>query len=171
MAGKNELQVPLGRLGHHPLGPDLADDAAYVTPQFAVRHDHAVGVPEEPHVADAHDRGGGALLVLAQRRHLGPGHRAVRASGLAGRGDAVRDLETGRGERGNGPRRAEVDVVGMGGDDEDATDPVPGRPDRYRSVLAQRTLSSGWGVQAARSVRRGSLENISTMGMRRPSRR
>ena len=29
------------------------------------RLDHAVGVPEEAHVADAHHGGGGALLVLA----------------------------------------------------------------------------------------------------------
>ena len=65
----------------HPLGPDLADDAADVTPQLERRLDHAVGVPEEAHVADADDRGGGALLVLAQRRHVGPGHRAVGAAG------------------------------------------------------------------------------------------
>ena len=171
MTGEDEFQVPLGRLGQHPLGPDLADDAADVTPQLAARHDHAVRVPEEPHVADAHDGRGGALLVLAQRRHLGSCHGAVRASGLAGGGDAVGDLQSGRSERGNRPGRAEVDVVGMGGDDEDPAHPVARRPDRYRSALAQRTLSSGRGVQAARSANRGSLENISTMGMRSPSRR
>ena len=171
VAGENELEVPLGRLRQHPLGPDLTDDAADVTPQLAGRFDHAVGVPEEPHVADADHGGRGTLLVLAERRHFGPGHGAVGAAGFAARGDAVRHLEAGRGEGRHGARRAEVDVVGVRGDHQDTANPVLRRPDRDRCFLAQRTLSSGRGVQAARSARRGSLENISTIGIRRPSRR
>ena len=61
-----------------------------------VRLDHAVGVPEEAHVADADDRGRGTLLVLAERRHVGPGHGAVRAAGVTVGGDAVGDLDAGR---------------------------------------------------------------------------
>ena len=77
-------------------GLHLADDAADVAPQLAGGLDHAVGMPEEAHVADADDGRGGALLVLAQRRHVGPRHGAVRAAGLAGGGDAVGDLDAGR---------------------------------------------------------------------------
>jgi hypothetical protein len=57
------------------------------------------------------------------------GHGAVGPAGVAVGGDAVGDLEPGRGEGGHGAGRPEVDVVGMGGHDQDAADPVPGGPD------------------------------------------
>ena len=100
------------------------------------------------------------------------GHGAVRSAGVAVGDDAVGDLDAGRGEGGDRAGRPEVDVVGVGGDDQDAADPVLGRPDG-RSVAASlrgRSPRLG-GVQAARSASRGSLENISTIGIRRPSRR
>jgi hypothetical protein len=81
---------------------------------------------EEVHVAHADSGSGGALLVLAQRGHLHPRQGPVRPPGLAVGDDAVRDLEPGRGERGHGAGRAEVDVVGVRGDDEDTANAVLG---------------------------------------------
>ena len=133
-------------------------------------HDHAVGMSEEAHVVDPDRRGGGALLVLPKRSHVGPRHGAVGPSGVAVGDDAVGHLDAGRGKGGDGPGRPEVDVVWMRRDDEHTADAVFGRPVRDRG-LGQSTPSSGSGVQAARSARRGSLENISTMGMRKPRRR
>ncbi len=126
VAGVDEVPIAFGRLGEHALGPYLADDPADVAPQFLGGLDPPVGVPEEVHVAHADHGGGGALLVLAQRGHLHPRHGPVRSAGLTVGDDAVGDLQPGRGERGHGARRTEVDVVGVGGDDEDTAHAVLG---------------------------------------------
>ena len=47
MAGVHEVPVPLGRLGDDPLGPDLADDPADVTPQLERRLDLPSGYPRK----------------------------------------------------------------------------------------------------------------------------
>ena len=171
MAGEDGVPVALGRLGQHALGPDLADDPADVAAQLEGGLHHAVGMTEEVHVAHADHGGRGPLLVLAQRCHVGPRHRTVGSTGVAVRDDAVGDLDPGRREGGDRAGRPEVDVVGMGGHDEDSANPVLGRPRGDGHGVAQRTLSSARGVHAARSASRGSLENISTMGIRSPSRR
>ncbi len=171
MAGIHEVPIALGRLGDDALGPHLADDAADVPAQLHRGLHHAVGVAEEPYVVDADHCGRGALFVLSQCSHLRTRHRAIRSAGVAVGHDAVGHRDAGRGERGNGTGGSEVDVVGMCGHDEDPRHAVVGRPQRDGRSLAQRTLSSARGTHPARSARRGSFENISTIGIRKPRRR
>jgi hypothetical protein len=66
--------------------------------------------------------GGGSLLSLPDRDHLCSGHGPVAAAGVPVGHDAVADVQTRVRPVRYGPGRTEVDVVGVGGHDEDATD-------------------------------------------------
>ena len=124
MAGEDALVVALGRLRHHPLRFALADHPADVAAQVDGRLHPAVRVPEEGDVGDPDDRGRRGLLAAAQLGDLGAAGAAVRAAGVAVGDDAVRDLAAlGRPARG-AARAAEVAVVGMGDDDQDAFDGI-----------------------------------------------
>ncbi len=83
-----------------------------------VRLDSPVGPAEKADVGHTDRGAGGALFGLAHGRHLGPGGLVGR-SGLAGGDQGVDDLGPRVDETGHGARRPEVDVVGMGHDDED----------------------------------------------------
>jgi hypothetical protein len=63
VAGVDPGPVPLGRLGHDPVGPEAADDPGDVPPEIEVGVEPAVGVAEEGHVGDPHLGGRGGLLV------------------------------------------------------------------------------------------------------------
>ena len=69
---------------------------------------------------DADLLGGRSLLGLPDGRHLGTGDRPVAAARVAVRDDAVADLEAGVGPLRDRAGRAEVDVVRVGGDHQDA---------------------------------------------------
>ena len=60
------------------------------------------------------------LLLAADGGHLGPGDRLVRAAGVTVGDDAVGHLDAPAGPRRHRAGGAEVDVVGVGGDDQDA---------------------------------------------------
>ena len=77
----------------------------------------AVGQAEEAHVGDTDGGGGRQLLLLPQGGQLDSIHVLGRAR-LAGGGDGVDDLGARGHEGGDGAGHPEVDVVGMGGDDQ-----------------------------------------------------
>ena len=77
--------------------------------------DATVGIAEEHHVLDAHRLRCGALLVLADLRHVGPADAGIEASGVAIGHDAVHDVHPGVGPGRHGAGHAEVDIIGMGG--------------------------------------------------------
>ena len=93
-----------------------------VAAQLVGRVELAVHVAEEAQVGDAERLGGRGLLGPADRRHLRARQVAVVAAGLAVGAQAVRHLDARVGPAGDGAARAEVDVVGVGGDDQDAFD-------------------------------------------------
>ena len=126
VAGVDEVPAPLGRRGEHPFGPDLADDPADVTPQLDGGVEPPVGVAQEPHIGHADLRRRGPLLALAQLGHVRSRHGAIGTAGVAVGDDAVRDSDPGFGKGGHRARRPEIDVVGVGRHDQDATDTVVG---------------------------------------------
>ncbi len=72
VAGVDELQIPLRRLGKDALRANLPDHAADVAAEVDGRLHSSIGVAEKAHITHSHHCGGGPLFVLAQRRHLGP---------------------------------------------------------------------------------------------------
>ena len=82
----------------------------------------AVGLGEEHEVVDADLLGRPGLLLAAQRRHLGPAHGVLEATGVAVGDDAVRDVDAPVGQAGDRARGTEVDIVGMGRDDQHPLD-------------------------------------------------
>ena len=81
-----------------------------------------VGEAEEVHVVHADHGRGLRLFVAPQRRHVRSGDAGLRAACVAVGHDAVRDVHAGVGQGGDHPGPAEVDIVGMGRDDEDSLD-------------------------------------------------
>ena len=84
--------------------------------------DGAVHEPEEPEVGDPDLGGGLGLLFPPDRRHFPARNRVVEPAGLAIGDETVGDLDAGIGELGHGSRGTEVDVIGVGGDNEDSFD-------------------------------------------------
>ena len=117
--------VAFGALDQGSLRAYLPDDAADVAPELDGRHEPAVlvaEVAEEPHVRDADRLGRGLLLGAPDPGDLGPGDGRVEATGVAVGAHAVGHLDPGGGPGGHRARGAEVDVVGVGGDDESTLD-------------------------------------------------
>src|SRR5262249_13310218 len=79
-------------------------------------------VTEEPQVVHADLARGLGLLAAPQRRHVGARHGGVAAAGVAVGHHAVDDLDPGVGPARHGACGAEIHVVGVGVDHEDATD-------------------------------------------------
>ena len=122
MAGEDAHVVALGRLDEDALRAHPPDDAGDVAAELEAHRQPAVGVGQPVDVVDADLGGGGGLLGATDSSHLGPRDALVEAAGIAIGDDAVR-----HGDALGGPGRhrtggAEVDVVGMGGDHEDAID-------------------------------------------------
>ncbi len=91
--------------------------------------DAAVRVAEPADVLNADRLGGGLLLRPPDARDVGAGDRLVEAACIPVGDDAVRHLDAGLGEGGDGACGPEIHVVGMRGYDEDALhagSPVPG---------------------------------------------
>jgi hypothetical protein len=121
-------------------GADLPDDPADVASQLVGDVQRAVGVAEEPDVVDADLGSRGALLGLADGRDAIPRYGWVEATCVTVGDDAVGDDAPGRGPVGDRAGGAEVDVVGMGGDDEGAFDLVRIHvPDHAAPLRAGRT--------------------------------
>ena len=118
------VQVPHRQLGDDHLRAHLSDDHADVVTKVQVGDHRAVHVPQEPQVGDPHLRGGLGLFPPPDACHLVTRDRVIEPSSLTVGDEAVHDLHTGIGEVGNGSRRAEVDVVGMGHHSEDPLDLV-----------------------------------------------
>ena len=116
------LRVALGRLGQHPLGTEPTDHAADVAPQLECGLEPTVGIPEERHIIDADDVRRDTLLLFAKVGHRKARHRTVGAASFAARTDAIRDIDASIGPAGDRTGGAEIDIVRVGGDDEDAID-------------------------------------------------
>ena len=78
--------------------------------------------PRKRDVGDADDLGRGPLLRLPDAGDLRAGDRGVEAACVAVGDNAVRHLDAGLGPRRDGSGGPEVDVVGVGGDHQDAFD-------------------------------------------------
>ena len=120
MAGEDALPVALRRRADHPLGAYPPDHPGDVAAHLEGALQPAVGMAQEGEVGDPDAGGGGGLLLAAQLRHLDAALATVRAAGVAVGDDAVRDVDPLAGPGRDRARAAEVDVVRMGGDDEDA---------------------------------------------------
>ncbi len=124
MARVDAVERALGRLADDPLRAHLANDPRQIATQCERGFDRAVGVREEAHVLDADDLRGRDLLVAAQRSHLRAWDAELRAAGVAIGHDAVGDLDAAVGPHRDRARDAEVDIIGMRHDHEDAFDSV-----------------------------------------------
>ena len=109
---------------HHHVRADLTDDACEVVPQRQVEHHLAVHPPEEAQIGHADLGRGLGLLLAADRGHLRPRDREIEAARLAVGDEAVAHRHPGVGEVGDRAGRTEVDVVGMGLDDQGTGDLV-----------------------------------------------
>jgi hypothetical protein len=120
MARVDALEVALRRLREHALRTHPPDLSADVAAQVEARLEPAVGVAQERDVGDADHLGRRPLLRLADLDHRGARHGEVEAAGFAAGADAVRHLDARVGPARDGSRAAEVDVIGVRGDDQDA---------------------------------------------------
>jgi hypothetical protein len=96
----------------------LADDPADVAAQLDRRGQRAVAVAEEAHVAHPDLLGGLDLLGAPDGGDLGPVDSRVEAARVAVGAHAVDDLDARAGPGRDGAGGAEVDVVGVGRDDQ-----------------------------------------------------
>ena len=107
-----------------------ADDADEITTQAETGLDGAVGVPvEELDRVDPDLAGRGDLFPLAQRPRVG--RRRPVDPGLAAGDEQVGHLDAGGDPAVDGRGRAVLEVVGVGGDAQDAFQPLlvePGQP-------------------------------------------
>ena len=124
MAGVDPGQVSLRALGDDALGTHLTDDAGQVPTQVQRRLQPAVGVTEEDEVLDADLGSGGGLLATAHRADLAASDRRVEPAGVAVSDQAVRDDDAAVGPRRDGASGAEVDIVGVGTDDQRTFDRI-----------------------------------------------
>ena len=120
--GLDPLPVALGRLDEHPPRPHLPDHPADVAPQVVRDGQLAVPVAEVDDVGGAPESGGGALLGAPNARYVRSWDVRVEAAGVTVGDDAERDRDPLSRPLGQGAGRAEVDVVGVGGDHQDALD-------------------------------------------------
>src|SRR5882724_1112711 len=93
--------------------PVLPDGPHDVAEELARVLEEAVGVAEHHHVLDAHEVGGGALLVGPSGRERGRRERALGGAGIAVGAQHVRDLAAGGDPFGDDAARADLGVVGM----------------------------------------------------------
>src|SRR5256714_7316629 len=108
------LEVGPGVVREHHVGLVLADGQAHLGAKLHRSLELAVLVPEEDELFHADRLAGGALLALPCLGHLLRGHLRVVRALLPARDDAVRHVRPGRLDpRCEGPRAAEVDVVGV----------------------------------------------------------
>src|SRR5712692_8015301 len=114
--------VALRGRADQPVGPDLSDDPGQVLAQAEGRFHPAVRITEEAQVVHAYLLGCRGLLGVPQRRHVGAGDARVASASVAIGDDAVGDVDAGVGPARDRAGRAEVHVVRMGGDDQDAAD-------------------------------------------------
>src|SRR5262245_35569926 len=122
MAGPDPVQVAHRVLGDDELRSDLADHPRDALPQLEVGLEPTVGLAQEDDVGDADLLGRPGLLLAAQRSHVDPADGAVEPAGVAVGHDAVGDGDAAVGQLGHGAGRAEVHIVGMGGDDQHPLD-------------------------------------------------
>ena len=100
----------------HTLRTHLADHSRQRTPQLHVVFDAAIGHAKEDERLDTYLFARTALLFATHQRHLRTGDCLIEPAGVAIGDEAVGDLNACIGHVRYGPRSAEVDIVGVGGD-------------------------------------------------------
>lgn len=133
MAGVHPVQVAHRALGHDTVRLDLADHPGDGPAQIETGGDPPVVEAEEVQNGHSDDLGRRPLLVAADPGHLVAGDGVVEATGLAVGDQAIDHLVTLRGQPGRGASAAEVEVVGVGGDVQEAEWCIH-RPRRYRAT-------------------------------------
>ena len=120
MTGEDPVPAPLRGLAEDDLGPHLADDPGERGPQRDPDLQATVREAQEPDVVDTHGGRCGPLLGLAQGGGTVPTDVVGHLAGVAVGHDGVGHRAAGRRQAGHGARGAEVDVVGVGADDQGA---------------------------------------------------
>src|SRR5882724_5895138 len=108
-----EVADAVGVVHEDRVRPVLPDGPHDVAEELARVLEEAVGVAEHHHVLDAHEVGGGALLVGPSGRERGRRERALGGAGIAVGAQHVRDLAAGGDPFGDDAARADLGVVGM----------------------------------------------------------
>ena len=116
--GVDALPVAFRGLGEQSVRPALADHPAQVPAQIEGHLQLSVRVTQEDHVFDADLLGGCPLFALPDAADLRAGDLRVEAAGVTVGDDAVGDLQARLGPVRDRAGRTEVDVVGMGHDDQ-----------------------------------------------------
>ena len=143
VAGIDAIEVAQRRWGYDSLGSDTADDAGEVAPQLQADHQAPVGVGEKGQVGDSDGGRRGGLLDPPRLTHLLAGHRLVEAPGVAVGDDAVGDFDAVLDPSRHRTGGAEIDVIGMGGDDQDPLDRLAVEGQLGHGPDASRCLASG----------------------------
>ena len=122
--GLDALPVALGGLDQHAVGAHLSDHPTDVSAQLMGHGEFAIDIVQEPHIRNPQHLARSALLCLPDRRHLRSRHVAVDAARVTVGDQAVRHLNPCASPGAHRPSSAEVDVIGMGHDDQESLDPV-----------------------------------------------
>lgn len=111
--------VAFGRMSDNTLRPYLPDHPADVPAQVKGQLHPSIGIAEEPDIADAELLGRRPLLFAPHRRDVLPRHLGIEAAGVAVGGDAIGHANARVGPAGDRCARCEVDIIRVGGDDQD----------------------------------------------------
>jgi hypothetical protein len=122
VGGVNPVPVAFGGLDHDPLRFDLANNPTDISAQVLGYLQIPVGVTQKMNIGHTQGRAGGPLLGLTNLGNLASGDVTVGPTGVTIGANTVTDRYSGLGPLANRASCTEIDVIGMGGDDQNAFD-------------------------------------------------